>query len=74
MSLRGTLLGFVVCGPKADGSSYLADEREALGALVHRVGIAHEWLMRPQASRIPAIAHVPAVNDPRSRTSPAVVQ
>jgi len=57
MTLRGTLLGYVVCGPKRDGSSYLEDERNALTSLVHRVGIAHEWLNRPSAGlTLPALA------------------
>lgn len=59
MMLRGTLFGFVVCGPKREGTSYLEDEREALSALVHRVGIAHEWLTRPLASRTPTLPAFP---------------
>lgn len=46
MVLRGTLYGFAVCGPKADRTSYLPDEKETVAALVHRVGIAYEWLTR----------------------------
>ncbi len=46
MVLRGQLYGFVVCGRKRDRTSYLPDEREALASLVHRVGIAYEWLTR----------------------------
>ena len=47
MALRGTLYGFAICGPKADRTAYLPDERETVAALVHRVGIAFEWLTRP---------------------------
>lgn len=46
MALRGTLYGFAICGPKADRTAYLPDEREVVAALVHRVGIAFEWLTR----------------------------
>ncbi len=46
MVLRGQLYGFVICGRKRDRTSYLPDEREALASLVHRVGIAYEWLTR----------------------------
>lgn len=46
MMLRGTLYGFAICGPKADRTSYLPDECEVVAALVHRVGIAYEWLTR----------------------------
>lgn len=47
MVLRGTLYGFAICGPKRDRTSYLPDEEEAVAALIHRVGIAFEWLTRP---------------------------
>lgn len=50
MMLRGTLLGFALCGPKVDRTGYLPDERETVSALVHRVGIAYEWLTRPAPS------------------------
>jgi hypothetical protein len=46
MVLRGALYGFAVCGPKVDRTSYLPDEQETVAALVHRVGIAYEWLTR----------------------------
>jgi hypothetical protein len=46
MTLRGLLYGFVVCGPKIDRTSYLPEEQETLASLVHRVGIAYEWLTR----------------------------
>lgn len=46
MLLRGTLYGFAICGPKVDRTSYLPDEQETVAALVHRVGIAYEWLTR----------------------------
>lgn len=54
MTLRGALYGFAICGPKQDHSRYIADEREAVASLVHRVGIAYEWLTRvttPSATR-----------------------
>ncbi len=53
MMLRGTLYGFAICGPKVDRTSYLPDERETLAELVHRVGIAYEWLTRPAESGVP---------------------
>ena len=46
MVLRGTLYGFAICGPKDDRASYLPDEKDAVAALIHRVGIAFEWLTR----------------------------
>lgn len=46
MMLRGTLYGFAICGPKADHTSYLPDEEAAVAGLIHRVGIAYEWLTR----------------------------
>jgi hypothetical protein len=51
MILRGTVYGFVVCGPKRDHSSYLPDEIETLVSLTHRVGIAYEWLTRDRPLR-----------------------
>ncbi len=51
MILRGTLYGFIVCGPKHDHSSYLPDEIESLVSLTHRVGIAYEWLTRDRPLR-----------------------
>ncbi len=48
MTLRGSMRGFVVCGPKADHAVYLPDERETLATLTHRVGVALEWLGRPK--------------------------
>lgn len=50
MALRGTLYGFAICGPKVDRTAYLPDECEAVAALVHRVGIAFEWLTRGGAT------------------------
>jgi hypothetical protein len=50
MTLRGTLFGFAVCGPKRDRTSYLPDERETIVSLVHRLGIAYEWLTRQLAA------------------------
>lgn len=46
MVLRRRLYGFVVCGRKRDRTSYLPDERETVASLVHRAGIAYEWLTR----------------------------
>jgi hypothetical protein len=48
MTLRGSLRGFVVCGPKNDRAVYLPDECETLATLTHRVGVALEWLGRPE--------------------------
>jgi hypothetical protein len=56
MALRGTLYGFIVCGPKRDRSSYVADEVETLTSLAHRVGIAYEWLTRDRFLSSPALA------------------
>jgi hypothetical protein len=51
MVLRGNLYGFTICGPKVDRTSYLPDEKEAVAALIHRVGIAYEWLTRSRSYR-----------------------
>lgn len=54
MMLRGALYGFAICGPKQDRSGYVPDERDTVASLVHRVGIAYEWLTRvtmPSATR-----------------------
>lgn len=48
MTLRGSLRGVLICGPKTDHAAYLPDEREALATLAHRVGVALEWLGRPE--------------------------
>ncbi len=54
MILRRQLYGFVVCGRKRDRTSYLPDERETIASLVHRVGIAYEWLTRESTMLRPA--------------------
>lgn len=52
MILRGTLYGFAICGPKDDRTSYLRDEQDAVAELIHRVGIAFEWLTRSGSTSI----------------------
>lgn len=52
MTLRGTLYGFAICGPKTDRTGYLPDERDTVAALTHRVGIAYEWLTRDTTSPV----------------------
>jgi hypothetical protein len=44
MSARGRLVGVLAIGPKRLGESYAPDEREAIGALAHGVGIALDVL------------------------------
>jgi hypothetical protein len=56
MVLRGTLYGFIVCGPKRDRSSYIDDEIDTLTSLAHRVGIAYEWLTRDRPFSSPSLA------------------
>jgi len=40
MSIGGSLLGVIVCGPKRERTHYLAEEVEALSLVAHRVGTA----------------------------------
>ena len=44
MTARAELVGFIVCGPKRDGTHYLPEEVQALSALTHRVGSAFALL------------------------------
>lgn len=44
MTVRGELLGTLVCGAKRDGTGYAPDEREALAALAASVGHACDGL------------------------------
>lgn len=50
MTVRGELLGFVVCGPKRERTHYINEEVDALSALTHRVGTAYEQLSREALS------------------------
>ncbi len=54
MTLRGTVLGFLCCGPKPDRTAYLGDEIAAVSLLAHHVGIASALLERKQT--MPAVA------------------
>ena len=55
MSIRGSLLGLRVCGPKRERSHYLSEEVDALALVAHRVGAAYELLSasgpRPRRDR-----------------------
>lgn len=46
MTVRGALLGALVCGPKRERTHYLGEEVDALGLVAHRVGTAYELLTR----------------------------
>ena len=46
MSIRGSLLGLLVCGPKRERTHYLSEEVDALALVAHRVGTAYELLSR----------------------------
>jgi len=48
MTARTRLVGFIVCGPKADHTHYVPEETDTLQALAHRAGAGYAWLtMRP---------------------------
>jgi len=46
MSVRGSLLGLIVGGPKRERTHYLSEEIDALALVAHRVGTAYELLSR----------------------------
>jgi hypothetical protein len=50
MTVRGSLLGALVCGPKRERTHYLTEEIDALALVAHRVGTAYELLTREGAS------------------------
>ena len=53
MIVRGALVGFLVCGPKNDGTHYLPEEIDTLSTLAHRAGTAYAWLtLRPGAEPV----------------------
>lgn len=53
MTVRGELVGFIVCGPKRDRTHYLPEECDTLVMLTHRVGSAFAWLtMRPSVAAV----------------------
>ncbi len=53
MVVRGQLVGFLVCGPKRDGTHYLPEEIDTLATLAHRTGMAYAWLtLRPGAESL----------------------
>ena len=54
MSVRGELLGFLCCGPKADHTAFLNDETSALALLAERAGIASALLSRATLPAFPA--------------------
>lgn len=49
MSVRGSLLGIVCCGPKRERTRYLAEEVDILALVAHRIGTAYEFLSRDRA-------------------------
>jgi hypothetical protein len=52
MSIRGSLLGLLVCGPKRERTHYLSEEIDALALVAHRVGTAYELLSRERPAAI----------------------
>ncbi|HEX5273869.1 MAG TPA: hypothetical protein VFW34_01175 [Candidatus Rubrimentiphilum sp.] len=46
MTVRGALLGALVCGPKRERTHYLNEEIDALALVAHRAGTAYELLTR----------------------------
>ncbi|HET9393320.1 MAG TPA: GAF domain-containing protein [Candidatus Rubrimentiphilum sp.] len=46
MTVRGALLGAIVCGPKRERTHYLAEEIDALALVAHRAGTTYELLVR----------------------------
>ncbi len=46
MTVRGALLGALVCGPKRERTHYLSEEVDALALVAHRAGTAYELLVR----------------------------
>lgn len=44
MMARTQLIGFIVCGPKADRTHYIPHEIDTLQALAHRAGAGYGWL------------------------------
>jgi hypothetical protein len=55
MTIRGTLLGLLVCGPKVERIHYLGEEVDALALVAHRAGTAYELLSREVPPAQPAI-------------------
>jgi hypothetical protein len=54
MTIGGTLLGLLVCGPKRERTHYLNEEIEALTQVAHRVGTASYVLKQREHEGIPA--------------------
>jgi hypothetical protein len=52
MSIRGSLLGLLVCGPKRERTHYLTEEIDALALVAHRVGTAYELLSHEKPAAI----------------------
>ncbi|MDE2481538.1 MAG: hypothetical protein KGN02_05070 [bacterium] len=59
MAVRGTLIGFLCCGPKPDRTSYLEDEIKALALLAHHAAIATALL---QPKDIPSAENAQALS------------
>jgi len=55
MTVRGSLLGLLVCGPKRERTHYLTDEFDALALVAHRAGTAYELLSREIRPAAPEI-------------------
>jgi hypothetical protein len=53
MTARGQLVGFIVCGPKADRTHYLPEEIETLSLLTHRTGSAYALLTMSAVAPLP---------------------
>ena len=48
MSVRGSLIGLLVCGPKLERTHYLGDEIETLAHLALRVATAYAFMLQEQ--------------------------
>lgn len=57
MIARGTLVGALVCGRKANGESLAPDELDALAALSHGVGIALDALANKGSDSVDFLRH-----------------
>jgi hypothetical protein len=55
MTIRGSLLGLLVCGPKMERTRYLGEEVDALALVAHRAGTAYELLSREIPALEPAV-------------------
>lgn len=69
LSVRGELIGALVCGPRP-GEAYTSDERRLLAHVAHQAGIAlHVLRMQSKAVLVDALASgvLPAPSEVRAR-------